>query len=455
MSAYDVVVVLPVGTRASLTSSARSAAAVARANESLGVGLGVGGQHRRLGAPSALVAGGQPAQPGGADLGAGGDPGRQPDLVERAGPVARTELAGVGAEVLERLVGHGAVLVADQPVGRDQLRVELHLRPRVVGDRRQQRGQLVDVEVLGLLVGVDVAVEAVALVGELLHQVVVVVAHAVADRDEVDAVAALLGDRRGDAVGAGHADVGDAVGAEDDDVDAAGTVRRPGLLVAERAGPSARLVLPPGAGGRPRPGSSRSRPPGRRQHHVDGVVERDHRDRVVGPQRLGEQGDRALNQTQPAADVHAAGAVDDQGEVHRRPVLGGQLTRGHRDPHLLGAVVERWRQTRLRPQREVGLGRGRVVVRQRVDPLLGAHGLGRRAEALGGERLGHPERAVVDVEREGRLRVDASGPRSHSCRRRRRCCPRGARVPGRPRQRWRLPPALEVVAAAASWPPSS
>ena len=165
-------------------------------------------------------------------------------------------------EVVEGVVVHGAVLVADEAVRRDELGVEAHLRARVVGDRGEQAGELVDVEVLGLLVGVDVAVEAVALVGELLHQVVVVVAHPVADGDEVDALAPGLRDAGGDALGAGHADVGHAVGAEHHDVDAAGTVRRPGLLVAQReavgqVGAAARVEVR-----RPRPGLARSRRPG-------------------------------------------------------------------------------------------------------------------------------------------------------------------------------------------------
>ena len=124
------------------------------------------------------------------------DAGSQPHLVQRARAVAGTELAGVGGEVVEGVVVHGAVVVADEAVRRHELGVEL--APGCARRRPPARagGELVDVEVLRLLVGVDVAVEAVALVGELLHQVVVVVAHPVADGDEVDALAALLGDAR-------------------------------------------------------------------------------------------------------------------------------------------------------------------------------------------------------------------------------------------------------------------
>ena len=66
---------------------------------------------------------------------------------------------------------------------------------------------------------VDVGVEAVALVGELLEQHVVVVAHPDADRDELDPGCGVVGDPAEDAVRVGQADIGDAVGREDDPVD--------------------------------------------------------------------------------------------------------------------------------------------------------------------------------------------------------------------------------------------
>ena len=244
----------------------------------------------------------------------------------------------------------------------------------------EQAGELVDVEVLRLLVGVDVAVEAVPLVRELLHQVVVVVAHPVADGDEVDALAPGLRDAGGDALGAGHADVGHAVGAEHHDVDAAGTVRRPGLLVAQRqtvgqVGAAARVeVVDRGQdalvlGDR-----------GRREQQLDLVVEADHRDGVVGAQRPGQQRQGVLHQPHAVALAHAARAVHDQGQVDRRPLLGCDLARGDGHPDQLRAVRAR-PDARLGADGEVGLGRRRVAVREGVDPLLGAHRLRRRAGA--------------------------------------------------------------------------
>ena len=107
------------------------------------------------------------------------------------------------------------------------------LRLGVLGDHGERRREVVDEQPLGLLERVDVAVEAVALVGELLHQVVVVVAHAVADGDEVDALLAGLGDLLGKHGRIGRADVGDAVGGQHDDVEGGGVEGGAGLLVAE------------------------------------------------------------------------------------------------------------------------------------------------------------------------------------------------------------------------------
>ena len=63
---------------------------------------------------------------------------------------------------------------------------------------------------------------------------VVVVAHAVADGDEVDALLAGLRDLVGEHGRVGDADVGDAVGGEHDDVQRVRAERLAGLLVAEQ-----------------------------------------------------------------------------------------------------------------------------------------------------------------------------------------------------------------------------
>ena len=108
--------------------------------------------------------------------------------------MAGADRPGVDAGIGERAVVDGAVLVADEPVGGDEVGIELDLGLRVEGDGLEGRGQVVPEERPGLVEVVDVGVEPVALVGELLEQGVVVVAHADADADQLDAGRRVLAD---------------------------------------------------------------------------------------------------------------------------------------------------------------------------------------------------------------------------------------------------------------------
>ena len=70
-----------------------------------------------------------------------GAAGHQAQLVEGGDGVPGAQLAGVDGVVLERLVGDGAVLVADQAVGGDGGGVEGDLGLGVLGHDRQRRGE--------------------------------------------------------------------------------------------------------------------------------------------------------------------------------------------------------------------------------------------------------------------------------------------------------------------------
>ena len=178
--------------------------------------------------------GGPPAQ---SHLGDLGDVDRrardQLDLVDGAGLMPGAELTGVDGVVGELRVVEATVLVADQPVASDDVLVEDDLDLGLLGHDRERWCEVVDEKVDGLVVRVDVAVEPVAEVGELFHQVVVVAAHAVADGDEVDAIVACLGDLVGQHFGVGDALVGHAVGRQHDDVERLRVERLPRRLVAE------------------------------------------------------------------------------------------------------------------------------------------------------------------------------------------------------------------------------
>ena len=90
-------------------------------------------------------------------------------------------LAGVHAVVSEVAVGNVAVLVPDQAVAVDDIRVERDLDLRVPGYHLKVGGEVVGERLPRLGEVVDVDVVTVAVVGELFHEDIVVVAHADAD----------------------------------------------------------------------------------------------------------------------------------------------------------------------------------------------------------------------------------------------------------------------------------
>ena len=119
--------------------------------------------------------------------------------------VAGPDRAGLDLGSRNVLVGDRPVLVADQAVRGDDVRVELTwtlasratvwsvpVRPSLNSWRASSSD-------------VDVGVEAIALVGQLLEQGVVVVAHADADRDQVDAGGGIVADPAQDPVRVGQA----------------------------------------------------------------------------------------------------------------------------------------------------------------------------------------------------------------------------------------------------------
>ena len=132
--------------------------------------------------------------------------------------MAGADLAGVDAVVAEVAVGDVAVLVAEQAPARDRFGVELDLRLGFLRDGLERPGEVLDEDLARFGESVDVVVGAVALVGQLLHEGVVVVAHAEADGGEGDAALGLFADPRQDRLGPRRADIGDAVGAQQDAV---------------------------------------------------------------------------------------------------------------------------------------------------------------------------------------------------------------------------------------------
>ena len=114
------------------------------------------------------------------------------DLVDRGHRVARADLAGIDAVVVEVLALQRPRLVADQPVFGDGLRIELDLDLHVLGDREDRRRRILHQHLLGLGQRVDIGGRAVAVLGDRLHHLVVQIAAAEAEHRQEHAALALL-----------------------------------------------------------------------------------------------------------------------------------------------------------------------------------------------------------------------------------------------------------------------
>ena len=148
---------------------------------------------RQVARPSVVGIG--PAQPDGRQPIPVPTSSRKRTRVQRGDRVAGADRAGVDLSSVNRSVVDGAVLVSDEPVGLargpGRTRPGRGRRGRRSGASRSGHRRRADAPRRA----VDVGVEAVALIGELLEQDVVVVAHPDADRDELDAGLGVIADR--------------------------------------------------------------------------------------------------------------------------------------------------------------------------------------------------------------------------------------------------------------------
>ena len=142
------------------------------------------------------------------------------DFVDGGYAVAGADVARIHFVVVEVFVAQGAVGVADQAVFLNRGGVEFDLDFHVLRHGGEGGGQLVLQDFFGFFFIVDVAVIAVARIGDLFHHVFVVIARAETQRGERDAAFAFFRHHGFQGVGAGNADVEVAVGGQQDAVDA-------------------------------------------------------------------------------------------------------------------------------------------------------------------------------------------------------------------------------------------
>ena len=136
-------------------------------------------------------------------------------LVQRGDAVVGPDFPGIHRVIPEVLVGYPPVLVAQQPVAADHLRVEVHLDLGVLGDYLKGARQVVDEDAAGLAESIHVVVSPVAVVGQLFHQHVVEIAHSDAHGSQRYALIDGFFYPFQYCVGAGLPHVGNPIGKED------------------------------------------------------------------------------------------------------------------------------------------------------------------------------------------------------------------------------------------------
>ena len=319
--------------------------------------------------------------------------------------MAGADVAGIDAVVVEVLARQHPVLVADQAVLGHRRRVELDLHLDVAGDRRQRRAHLADQHLLRFHQRVDVAVGAVAGIGDALHQLFVVVAGAEAQRGQRDAALPALLDQALELFEVGDADVEVAVGGQQDAVDAAVDValaRHPvGQLDAAGAGGAA-AGLQRVDGVR----DARALGAGRGLEHHPGAAGIGHqRDPVLRAQPIHHQLQGRFQQRQLVRRVHRTRDIHQKHQIDRRQRLGREILALERDPQQQVAGVPRAGGEFGVDRKGLRAGGARIVVREVVDHFLDPHRVLRRQLAGGQHAADVGVAAGIDVDAEGGHRI--------------------------------------------------
>ena len=141
------------------------------------------------------------------------------DFIQRRHCVPCANFAGIDLVVVEILTLQGAVFIAQQSVFADLGGVEFHLQFHILCDHGQGRAELLHQHLARFTQVVDVGVVAIARVGQLFHQVFVVVIHTEAKGGQGHAAFALGHRHLLEAVEVADAHVEVTVGGQQDAVD--------------------------------------------------------------------------------------------------------------------------------------------------------------------------------------------------------------------------------------------
>ena len=337
----------------------------------------------------------------------------QDQLVEDGRGRPRGKLGELLAVLHEGVVRRDAVLVADDAPLLHHGRVPGDLGPRLVGEGRRERHPVrAGEERLRLLARIEVAVPAVAVLGELLEQHVVVVLDADADGDQpqrVPAVGIRGGLEDGERIGRVH--VRHAVGHQDDVVVgvrplAPGFVRQ--LHAEVEAGLHVRALVGREVGDRLHHRAVIGRAVLHRVavEHVGGEVHDG--DAVLGAEALPDRFRRCPGDGDTVPPGHRSRGVQHEGHVEGDVVAHVRRLEGH--PREVPVPVERVPNEVAADGEPAVVARSGVLVVEAVDPLLGAHGVGVDGVAVAGPGERKEVGRAVGIEAEGgdgvRGRVD-------------------------------------------------
>ena len=246
---------------------------------------------------------------------------------------------------------------------------------------------------------------AVAMIGQLLHQRVVVVAAAKAQRGQSDAGGALLFDQINQGLLVDCTDVEIAIGREDHAIDAAldKTLARLGIgqldartAVGRAAGPqlfqrlfNARDLVARGGF----------------EHHPRGAGVDHDAHPVICIQLARQQGQRTLQQRQFVLGMHRTGHIDQKHQVGRLELIRGNRRGAHRDAQQAGVRIPGiWPVLQVDRKGLVALGQ-RILIAEVVDQLLDAHRIRRRQAAVHQHAAHIGIGTGIDIQAEGGDRI--------------------------------------------------
>ena len=319
----------------------------------------------------------------------------------------RTDIAGVDGVVVEVLAAQQPRLIADEAVFRDHRRIELDLELEILRNRKQRRAEFAHQDFPRLVQGVDIGGGAVAGLGDLLSDDIVVIALAEAEHGEENAALALSRDKILKAVGVDDAHIEVAVGGENDAVDLVFREVLLGKLVGERE-PLAACGRAAGAQIFQRREDFGFLVARRRlQHDAGGARIDDDGNPVVLRHFVDQEFDGLFHQRQLVFRLHRTRHVKQQNDIGVGRLRGLKVEALDADMHQPRAFVPRRRRhPHGRRERRIGAFRLRILIIEVIDIFLDPHRVRRRQHVVRGNIAAHHRiGGGVDIGGEGRDRL--------------------------------------------------